>query len=97
MALGRIKKTATEVKRATLDYSRWLGTTETITLKSFSATPATSTLLSVGASSIAADGKSVTFYVEGGVDDTTYDLIVQITTSDGQVKQDELKVTVNNL
>lgn len=97
MAVGRLKKTAVEVKRVTLDYSRWLGDTEIISAKSFTALPVTSPALLVATSAIASDGKSVAAYVEGGVDDTAYDLIVQITTSTGQIKQDDLKVTVNNL
>lgn len=97
MALGRLKKTAAEVKRVTFDYSRWLATAETVSARSFTITPTTAPALTVSASSIAGDGKSVTFFVEGGTDDAAYDVIIQITTSDGQVKQDELKVTVNNL
>ena len=97
MAVGKIKKTAAEVKRATVDYSRWLGDAEIISAKSFTATPVTSPALAVGTSAITDAGKSVAMFIEGGVDDTAYDLIIQITTSDGQIKQDELKVTVNDL
>lgn len=97
MAVGKIKKTVAEVKRITLDYSRWLGSTETISAKSFTITPVTSPALAVGTSAIASDGKSITFYVEGGVDDNVYDLIAQITTSAGQIKQDDVKVTVNDI
>lgn len=97
MAVGKIKKTTAEVKRVTLDYSRWLGDTEIISAKSFSITPTTDTALAVGTSAIASDGKSITLYVEGGEDDNVYDLIAQITTSAGQIKQDEVKVTVNDL
>ena len=97
MALGRVKKTQAEVKRINVDYVRWLGATETISARSFSITPVTSPALSVSSSSTAADGKSVAAFLDGGLDDTTYDLIVQITTTDGQIKQDEIKVTVNNL
>lgn len=97
MALGRVKKTSAEVKRINVDYVRWLGTSETISAKSFTITPVTSPALTIGSSSIAADGKSVSAFIDGGTDDTAYDLIVQITTTDGQIKQDEIKVTVNNL
>ncbi len=97
MALGRIKKTAAEVKRATVDYQRWLGTAETISARTFTISPTTSPALAVSSSAIAGDGKSLSFFVEGGLDDHTYTLIVQITTSDGQIKQDELAVTVNDI
>jgi len=97
MAVGKIKKTTAEVKRVTLDYSRWLGDTEIITTKTFAATPATDTALTVGTSAIAADGKSVTMYIEGGEDDNVYDLLVQVVTSAGQIKEEEVKVTVNDL
>jgi hypothetical protein len=97
MAVGKIKKTAAEVKRVTVDYSRWLGTTETVTDRVFEITPVTTPALAVASSAIAGDGKSISLFVDDGLDDTTYDLLVRITTSDGQVKEDEVKVVVNNL
>ena len=57
MAVGKIKKTAAEVKRATVDYSRWLGDTEIISAKSFTATPVTSRSVALAALvEIEADG-----------------------------------------
>lgn len=97
MAVGKIKKTSAEVKRITVDYSRWLATAETISARTFAITPVTTPPLAVASSAIAGDGKSVSLFVEDGLDDNTYDLVVQITTSDGQVKEDEIKVVVNDL
>jgi hypothetical protein len=97
MAVGKIKKTVDEIKRVTVDYSRWLGTSETVVSVIFSITPVTSPALAIASNAIAGDGKSVSMFVDNGVDDNTYDILVQITTSDGQIKEDEVKVVVNNL
>lgn len=97
MAVGKIKKTVDEVKRVTVDYNRWLGTSETVVSVIFSITPVTVPPLAIASNAIAGDGKSVSMFVDNGVDDNTYDVLVQITTSDGQIKEDEVKVVVNNL
>lgn len=75
-----------ERKRYTLDYDQWLDTDETLSSVTFEVTPATATPLAVTGEEIAANGRSVSFFVGGGHADETYDVLITGTTSAGQVK-----------
>lgn len=94
--IGSPTKTPTEIKRYKIDYSDWLDTGETVISKTFTAS-GDGNLITVPTSSIAGDGQSVTFFIAGGDDGNTYELLVQVVTSGGQTKEDELQVTVASL
>lgn len=97
MKLGIFTKTPVERKRYSLDYSDWLDTGETITERMFSVSPiANSSSLTIDASLISGDGKSLSFFVSLGEDDVTYTVDVQITTSTGQVKEDQVLFAVKD-
>lgn len=98
MKLGTFTKTPAERKRYSLDYTDWLDTGETVTTRTFSVTPTTgATPLQIDASSIDATGKQVVFFANYGVDGTTYEVEVLITTSGGQTKEDQVNFLVRDL
>ncbi len=94
MKLARFTKQPAERKRYSIDYSDWLDTGETISTVSFVTTPASAGALVVDANSITAAGKSVVFFANDGVSGTTYTVTVTITTSGGQIKEDEILFAV---
>lgn len=97
MKLGKFTKTSVERKRYALDYSDWLDTGETVSSVVFAVTPAGATPLVVDANSISASGTTVVFFVNYGATGTTYTLDVQITTSGGQIKEDQILFAVKDL
>ena len=98
MKLGTFKKTPVERKRYSLDYNDWLDTGETVLTRTFSVTPATgASPLEIDASSIDPDGRQVVFFANFGNDGVTYTVDVQITTSGGQTKEDQINFLVKDL
>jgi hypothetical protein len=98
MKLGTFTKTPAERKRYSLDYTDWLDTGETISTATFSVTPTTgATPLIVDASSIDPGGKQVVFFVNNGVDGTTYEVEALVTTSGGQTKEDQVNFLVKDI
>lgn len=98
MKLGTYIKTPSERKRYSLDYTDWLETGETIVTRSFVVTPTTgATPLLVDASAIDPSGKQVIFYVSAGIDGVTYEVEAFISTSDGQIKEDQINFLVKDL
>lgn len=91
MKLARFAKQPAERKRYTIDYSDWLDTGETISLVAFTVSP---TGLEIDAYSIAVSGTSVAFFANYGVNGTAYTVTVTITTSGGQIKEDEILFAV---
>jgi hypothetical protein len=97
MKLGRFTKTPVERKRYTIDYSDWLDTGETVLTVTFGVTPVTTNPLVVDAYLIATPATSVAYFVNDGIAGTTYTLDVQITTSGGQTKEDQVLYSVRDL
>lgn len=89
MKIGSFSKTPIERKRYAIDYSDWLGTTESITGATFAATPSTGIPIVVDASTFSG-GKILVFFVSFGDTGVTYTLDVRITTDQGQTKEDQL-------
>lgn len=97
MKLGRFTKTPIERKRYSIDYSEWLDTGETVTSVTFGVTPSTDNILEVDAYSISTPATSVVYFVNFGAAGTTYTLDIQITTSGGQTKEDQVLYSVRDL
>ncbi len=95
MALGQYFKTPDERKRYSLDYVDWLDDDEEVSSVEFVIAP--SGALEVDAHSISADGKEVVFFLNAGDDGIEYTVNVKATTSGGQLKEDEVFVTVQAL
>lgn len=92
MRLAKFGKEPGERKRYVLDYSEWLETSETITNVAFAVTP--SGALEVDSYSIGSPATDVAFFVSGGVDGVTYSVEAVITTSVGQIREDQITYAV---
>lgn len=98
MKLGSFTKTPVERKRYSLDYTDWLDTGETLSTSTFTVSPTTgATPLIVDASSFDATSKQLLFFVNYGIDGVTYTIDVQVTTSGGQTKEDQITFLVRSL
>lgn len=97
MKLGRFQQTPLEEKAYLVDYSQWLGSTETVVSVSVTIGTVTTPPLIVNQVATAPDGKSVSFYVSGGESGTTYEIQLIATTSIGQIKNDQIFYTVKTL
>lgn len=96
MKLANFIKSPLERKRYTIDYTDWLDEGETVQSITFSVTPSTSSILEVDAYSIAVGGLSVVFFANYGVLGTVYTVEVLMTTSGGQIKEDEILFTIRD-
>jgi len=90
MRLGTYPKTTVDNIRFEIDYSEWLVAPEVLTDYEFGSDP---TGLLITTVSIV-DGTSLVFFLGGGMDGEAHNLLVTITTSGGQVRQDFIVVTV---
>jgi hypothetical protein len=88
MALGQYTKTPGERKRYSVDYYDWLDQGERIFGVTFETYVTDG--FEVDAFQIDPDGTRVIFFVSGGLDDTAYTVNVKMTTTGGQVKEDEI-------
>lgn len=100
--LAKYKKTSDEAKDYLLDYSKWLGTGETIASVTFVVTPEGLVCnpvspLQVTSFQINSGSTSVTYKAEDGDDGETYGVLVTATTSSGQIEQDLILFSVRNL
>lgn len=94
MILGRYNKTPAERKRYTIDYSEWLDTGELVSSVTFEVIPAGAGAVQVSTVTILTPATGVGFFIENGLVGVSYDLLVTIVTAGGQIKQDEIKISV---
>lgn len=90
MKLGRFRQTPLENKIYVVDYSQWLGSGETLLTVNPTVTQTTTPPLLISGVATSPDGKSVSFFVSGGADNTTYEVEVLATTTAGQTKNDQI-------
>lgn len=88
MILAKYTKQPSERKRYVLDYSDWLDSGETISTAVFSVDPVGG--LIVDASSIGTPATTVAYFVSSGTTAVQYTVTVTISTSGGQIKEDEV-------
>lgn len=86
-SLGKFVHTPVDRKRYIIDYSDWLNSGETLTAASFQSVPNTGTPAVVDANTLTS--ATVPLFVSGGDDGIQYQILVTVTTSLGQTKQDE--------
>jgi hypothetical protein len=90
MRIGKYTQDPDEKKRYTVDYDDWLDVGETLSNVTYVVTPTTAPVVVVSGSTIASDGRSVSFFVEDGADGTDYKVTVTATTSGSQIKEDNV-------
>jgi len=94
MHLGKFTKAAADEKRYIVDYTDWLDTGETIETVTFLLSPATDPALVVYDSSILSGSQKIQFFVSDGNTGDTYTVLVTITTTGDQTKQDSIMFKV---
>lgn len=95
MRIGSYTQQPADRLKYVIDYSQWLRVGETLTGATFTVTPVTDVPLVV--SDVVVGSLTVEMFVEGGESSTIYLVTVDITTSLGQKKQDEITYAVEDL
>ncbi|MBS4049854.1 MAG: collagen-like protein, partial [Methylomonas sp.] len=93
--IGRVKQSALEEVAYLVDYSRWLAVDETISSAVVTHSDATTPDLVISADELLDDNK-VLFKVSEGREGSRYEIRIEITTSNGQVKIDTLRLSVGS-
>lgn len=88
------RQTSIERKRYTISYDRWLDPDEQLSDTAFLASPTTDPLLVAEGAVMSNNNREVTFFMEGGVPGTVYLVKVVATTSEGQIKEDDIQVEI---
>lgn len=94
MSLGKFTQSKDEKKRYEIDYSDWLDTGETVSSIALSSTPSTTPPLVGDDQTINPEATGATFMVSGGATDELYTLVVRMTTSGGQIKEDAITFNI---
>lgn len=94
--LGKYFKSPVDRKRYTISYSDWLDTAELVSTVTFEVTPSETSMLVIDGIEIDPDGKGVVFYASEGVDGSAYKAFPTMTSSDGQIKEDEVRYSVKD-
>lgn len=95
MILDRYRQQPSELRRREVDYTDWLADDETIESPVVtSVTPTTSPTFDLDSVTVDPTGKIVEYFAGGGLSGTDYVVMIRITTSDGQVREDEVEITV---
>ncbi|WP_454627788.1 phage fiber-tail adaptor protein [Bradyrhizobium cenepequi] len=93
MVLGKFFKAPDDRKRYSIDYSDWLDAGELVSAVTFEVTPAEADMLVIDGFAINTDSKSVVFYASEGADGSTYKVLAEMTTTNGQVREDSIQFT----
>lgn len=96
MKLANFVKSPLERKRYTIDYTDWLDTGETVQAITFTVTPTGLAALQIDAYTIMPGSLQVSFFANYGELNTVYTVEVLMTTSGGQVKEDEILFTIRD-
>lgn len=96
MVLGKYFKSPADRKRYTIDYTDWLDSAELISTVTFEVTPVGTSVLVIDGIAIDTDAKGVVFYASEGLDGTNYKAFPTMTSSNGQIKEDEIRFTVRD-
>jgi hypothetical protein len=97
MALGKYKKTPSEIKKYTFDYVDWLDDEEYLYSLALDVLVGNSGELIFDIQDIGLNETEVSFFVGGGVSGSSYDVQITATTTAGQIKQDLITFNVKAL
>ncbi len=95
MILDRYRQQPNDLRRREIDYTEWLAEDEVLTgTVVTSITPTTVPPFTLSSVTIDPDGKVLEYFAGGGLSGTDYVVMFRVTTDDGQVREDEVEVTV---
>ena len=92
--LGSFIQTPDEMKRYSIVYSDWLDPEETLSSASYEIDNVTTPPLAITSLTIA--DSFATFFVSGGVHQEVYKVVIEVETSDGQIKQDAIMFSIHD-
>jgi len=95
MNLGKFTKSPDERKRYVIEYEDWLDAGEQLSDATFTVSPTGA--LEIDAYLINEDGLSLAFFAAGGNDGETYEVLVQVSTTGGQIKENTVLFVVREL
>lgn len=90
MILATFTKQPADTLDYDVDFTDWLPDGDVIS----SVAPSADAGITLGATTISADGKAVKQWVSGGEDGKTYKITIRVTTAMARVKEAEFKVKV---
>ena len=94
--LGKAKQTTGDNKRYTLDYTDWCDAGETISTLEADIDNVTVPPLVVNNIVTATGGLLISYFMSGGDDGETYEVLFTASTSGGQTTQDIVQVTIKD-
>lgn len=92
--LKTFRKAVVDRRRLHLDYSRWLEDSETLTVLTPTITPVTVPPLAIDEQYFDTPAKQAVIFATGGLLNTTYNIELVATTSEGQIKRDDIALKV---
>lgn len=95
MRLGKYAKLPVERKRYTVDYNEWLDEGETI-LAVVPYVEGVADDFYVDGIVVGTSGRDIVFFVSGGYEGKSYNLVIEITTSGEQIKSDHIIFVVQS-
>lgn len=97
MKLQKFKKTSSERMRITVNYAQWLVADEVLEDVTFEVTETTSPALTIEDDTLIVNDTVSRFFIDGGASGTQYTVLILATTSDGQIREDYVIVTVQDV
>jgi len=94
---GQISQQPNEVLRRIINYQRWLEVGEVIETIAIAITPVTSPVLVISNLIIDPDGTRIAYNTSGGLDGCGYTVEFTVTTSVGQVREDEVLIGIKEV
>lgn len=89
MVIGRKNQTVGDRRKYIVDYSQWLDTGVTITLGA-----ATTTSLTATIDTVSITATTLIFYVNNGALNELFTVAIQVTDSNGEIKNDTIEFNV---
>jgi hypothetical protein len=92
--LYQFTQTPLEKRMRTIDYSNWLDVGETLSDHAIAVSPSSDPPLVASDAFSSSANTQITFFISGGVVGTVYQVKCLATTSQGQVKEDNIQIAV---
>lgn len=95
--MGKFLKSPNESKRYSIDYVDWLDAGEYLSAVNISVSPTTSPPLLNDVNPLGLTDTTASFFIGSGTTGNSYKLIVRVTTTNGQIKEDVVMIEVRAL
>lgn len=96
MILATLNKQPSEILRLDIDYGFWLGAM-TLDLATATVAPAGGVSPPIALLVFRGSNRSMAAFIEGGVSGTSYLITIQVTDTDGRLREDEVQLRVKEI